>query len=165
MRRVAIMGILALAVAAVAGAKEEAPAKKATGLEEFSWLAGTWRDTRDGSVWEEHWLPPRGDSMAAVTRCVKKGRTTLFELSAIERGEKETTLTLRHFGKRLKPSEEASLVFRLVSHENRTATFENAEKDFPHRILYRRRDDDHLDVTLENRQGSYAFTFLFERVK
>ena len=143
---------------------EEPPASKPK-VADLAWLAGSWLSSEGGTRWEEHWLPPAGDSLAAVTRMVKGDKTGLYELSVIEQEADGIHLRLRHFHRSLVPwASEAKgpLHWKLKTHKDRKATFENPEQDFPRRIVYHRVEDNLLQVTLEGQQGGTPRAMRFD---
>jgi len=134
---------------------------------DLGWLAGSWQTVQeDGSVWEEHWLPPRGGTSVAVTRWVKGRNTMLYELSAIEQGEKGPVLRLRHFGPGLVPWRneiDGPETWPFKSAKEKEIIFEDPKKDFPRRMVYRRPSDEVLVARLEGEEREVEFRF--KRVK
>ena len=162
MKPALLLAAVLLAVAVHAG-EGDPPAPAAPSVDALDWLTGTWRQNSGDSVWEEHWLPPRAGTMAAVTRWVQGDSLRLLEMSAIEtRGEK-LTLSLRHFGPGLALDGKDAAVWTLAKSAEREAVFEDPDRPFPRRIGYRRVDDEHLEVRLEGKVGEKeqveAFTF------
>ncbi|MBM4130063.1 hypothetical protein FJ250_03410 [bacterium] len=107
-----------------------------------AWLAGTWEMGEAGDLTEEHWLPPRGDSMLAVSRTVSAGRLAWFE-----------TVVLRETGDGLvfeaHPAGQPGGSFPAVTVTDSLLVFENPAHDFPQRIGYRRTDDGGLEAWIE----------------
>lgn len=160
--------VLSLALAAAGGAAalslaDEKPAPK--GVAAMSWLAGDWSSTEpDGSVFDETWLPVRGDAMFAVSRDVAGGATKMCELSVIEDAADGTWLRIRHFSRSLEPwkSEAAGPVsLKLTESAERRAVFEDEKRDFPRRITYSR-EADTLSAKLEGTRGGKEMTMDFK---
>lgn len=99
-----------------------------------AWLAGTWVMGDAGDLTEEHWLPPRGDSMMAVSRTVSGGRLAWFETVVL----RETPAGLVF---EAHPSGQPGGSFPAVTVTDSLLVFENPEHDFPQRIGYRRSAD------------------------
>lgn len=112
-------------------------------IERLAWLAGCWTyDGRDpGSV--EHWLPPAGGAMLAVSRVIKGGRMVSYEFLRVEE-TRDGTLRLI-----AAPVGQATTAFDLADIDTRSVAFENPDHDFPQRISYRLVGDDRLQARAE----------------
>jgi hypothetical protein len=77
------------------------------------------------------WMKPAGTSMLGVGRTVKDGRTTDFEFMRIEQRADGIYYVARP---RANTTETA---FKLKTAAGTEFTFENAEHDFPQRIIYK----------------------------
>jgi hypothetical protein len=130
-------------------------------LDRLSWLAGCWAREGAESGSEEHWTQPAAGTMLGVARTVKAGKTAEFEFlrihvaldgrllfTAIPSGQKEATFT------------------ELRSGESEIA-FENAEHDFPQRVIYKMQGKVRLLASIEGtRQGvARSIEFPMRRVK
>ncbi|MCK6479862.1 MAG: hypothetical protein HUU06_13010 [Planctomycetaceae bacterium] len=172
MKRIAAAAVVALSLAAAgfASGREEAAPPKPTAAD-LAWMAGTWIRSEGGSTFEETWLPPRGGSLAAVSRNVKGEKTAMFELSTVETAESgDLVLHIRHFGPGLaswKSEASGPGKWTLVESSERKAVFEDASKDFPRRIVYASAHADDLRAFLEGeREGKpMGMQFLFKRAK
>lgn len=135
----------------------EEPAPRAT-IADLAWLAGAWRMEHDGQRFDEHWLPPAGGTMAAVSRASSAAGTSLYELSAIEPGEGGAlVLRIRHFSPGLVPwNSEAKGPgeWTLVRCQSQEAVFENPALPFPRSISYRIDADGVLVARLAPAEGS-----------
>ena len=167
---VAVMAVMAAAVAIVAVAgedEEEAVGEARVTLEDLAFLAGSW--TSSDGTFEEHWLPPAGGTMAAVSRMVRKGATVLYELSAIETGEDgQLVLRIRHFGPGLVPSPEEAdgpLSWPLLESGEGRVVFEEPDRVFPRRVVYRLVTPNSMEVRLEGERDGEprVITFQFTR--
>jgi uncharacterized protein DUF6265 len=104
-------------------------AAAATDLKDLAWLAGNWTGTQDGLEMEELWIAPKGNTMLGLHRDVKAGRTASFEFLRIEATADAITYWASPRGKAATP-------FRLIELRDKRVVFENAEHDFPSRIIY-----------------------------
>lgn len=111
-------------------------------LTALAWLAGNWTGTQDGVEMEELWQKPKGNSMLALHRDVKEGRTISFEFLRIEATADAITYWASPRGRPATP-------FKLIEQGNKRAVFENAEHDFPRRIIYWMTDDGSLHAKIE----------------
>ena len=111
-------------------------------IDSLSWMAGTWTGADGEAEMEEHWTQPKGDSLIGMHRDVAGGRTVSFEFLRIEASGGAITYWASPMGRPATP-------FKLVESGGKRAVFENAEKDFPHRILYWIGDDGLLHARTE----------------
>jgi hypothetical protein len=104
-----------------AGASVELPAHAAASpaLAEFSFLVGRWVGVNPNkTVNDEMWTPPRGNSMAALFRQVRRdGKPALHEVSLITAEESGVYLRVRHLHAALDvPPQQAEIkIYKLVS--------------------------------------------------
>jgi len=126
-----------------AGAAADTETIPPVSIHQLDWLAGCWaHDGRDeGSV--EHWLPPAGAAMLAVSRIIRDGRMVSYEFLRVEE-TRDGTLRLIAM-----PVGQAATAFMLVTTSDNLVVFENPEHDFPQRLTYRLVDADHLLATAE----------------
>jgi hypothetical protein len=110
----------------------------AADISSLEWLAGCWAyDGRDpGSG--EHWMPPLGGTMFAVSRTIRDGQTVAFEYLRITQTGGDSLALFAS------PSGNEATQFDLVSLTESEIVFENPEHDFPQRIIYRLGDEDTL---------------------
>jgi hypothetical protein len=114
----------------------------ATDLSALAWMAGTWTGTQDGVEMEELWMAPKGNSMLALHRDVKDGRTIDFEFLRIEATPEGITYWAS-------PRAKPPTPFRMVELKDKRVVFENAEHAFPRRIIYWLTDDGALHAKIE----------------
>jgi len=144
--------VVSLSVALAQEGKAPEPPK---GVASLAWLAGDWSSEDEGGAFDEHWLPPRGDAMFAVSRLVQGGKTGMCELSVIEDTADGTWLRIRHYSRSLEPwkmDAEGPLAMKLAAQTETSATFEDPKREFPRRIVYRR-EADVLVARLEGERG------------
>lgn len=138
---VAAAVVLAGGGAALLVAGEE---PKPKGVAALAWLEGHWTSEDGGMAWDEHWLAPRGDAMFAVSRMVENGATKLCELTVVEETPAGLVYRIRHFSRSLEPwkmDAAGPMTMKLLSSKDREVVFEDAARDFPRRIVYRREGD------------------------
>lgn len=115
-----------LSLLALAGLAQE-PGEP--GLEQLSWMAGSWQ-SEDGDVFmQELWTEPRGGVMLGLHRDVKAGRPAAWEFLRIEDGPDGLVYMASPRGAPATP-------FELVSLGDRRAVFANPQHDFPKRLVY-----------------------------
>jgi ketosteroid isomerase-like protein len=130
MRRVAALGLAALALVASACAASARP-KKGAEVPAIStnallpWLVGRW-ERAEGI---EHWVPAR-DVMWGVGFTVKDGKTAFFEVLQVAKGE-GGALEYVAF-----PGGANEVAFRRFDSGEKNVGFANPEHDFPKRIRY-----------------------------
>lgn len=122
------------------------PAGAATELSELRWIAGHWTGVQDGIEMEESWLAPKGKTMLGLHRDVKNDRTVSFEFLRIEATAEGITYWASPRGKPATP-------FRLIESSGKRVVFENAQHDFPQRIIYWLSSDDSLHAKIEGTLG------------
>ena len=123
------MNARTLAAAALMLACEAGHAQNG-GIERAAWLQGCWELKAPTRTVEEMWTTPKGGSMIGVSRTIRDGKLTEYEL-----------IVLREQGDRLAyqahPSGQPGATFlstRIISSE---LIFENTAHDFPQEIGYR----------------------------
>ncbi len=164
----AVVRFTALVVVLLTGmplhAEPPAPSNRLTDL---AWLEGHWRDESGGSLSEEIWTAPAGDSLMGMWRWAQDGKVRVFELLAIKAEEGKLVLRLRHFDPKLAAWEEKDrpLAWPLIRSGPREAVFEGAEASGKGtaRLTYRRPDEDTLVAILE--KGGKAQEFRYRRVR
>ena len=113
-------------------------------LAKLAWLAGNWTGTQDGVEMEELWQKPKGNTMLAVHRDVKGGRTVSFEFMRIE----ATADGITYWGS---PRDRPATPFKMIELGGKRVVFENTEHDFPQRIIYWMSDDRSLHAKIEGK--------------
>jgi len=107
----------------------------------LDWLSGTWvHEAADGRA-TESWVGPERGMMVASNLTVLADGTRIYEFLRIAD-------TQEGFSYYASPNGRAPEEFKLQSLGNRRVVFENAAKEFPHRILYWR-DGDALMARIE----------------
>ncbi|HSE40548.1 MAG TPA: DUF6265 family protein [Acidobacteriota bacterium] len=138
-----------------------------TSLKDLSWIAGHWGGELWGGNLEEIWTAPEGDCMMGMFRFVKEGRVQLYEFLTIENELQGPVLKLKHFNRGLKGWEEKeeTIQFPLISATSNEAVFQRVEKEKPAKMIFRRKDDQTLVVTLERDQEGKTVSedFVYKR--
>ena len=133
--------VLTVAVLLLAGSIRVG-AGPAPDLSALAWLSGNWTGTQDGVEMEELWQKPKGNTMLALHRDVKEGRTVSFEFLRIE----ATTDAITYWAS---PRGRPATPFKMVEQGDKRVVFENAEHDFPRRIIYWMSNDGALHAKIE----------------
>ncbi len=117
-------------------------------LLEFIWLSGYWEARKGEFVVTEQWMLPEGDSMFAVNRTIKSGRTITYEYMRLQYTGKDDSPCLF-----ILPADQSEVEFRLVDYSENQAVFENPGHDFPQRVTYRLESDGKLFCCAETIDG------------
>lgn len=109
-------------------------------LGDVSFMAGRWVDEEKGTLSEEIWSAPGGDSMMGMWRLSIGGKAKVFEFLTMVEEEGRVTFRLRHFDRRGVAWEEKDkpLVLPLVVKGAGLAVFEGDGKSGILRLTYRR---------------------------
>jgi len=140
------IGLLAMSLAALVLQALAAAAPAPAGVDGLSWMAGRWTGTQEGVEMEELWTAPKAGSMLGLHRDASGNRTVSFEFLRIEGTADGLTYWASPGGRPATP-------FKLVDLSGRRAVFENAEKEFPRRILYWLGEDGSLHAKIEGTRG------------
>ena len=114
-----------------------------TTIDDLAWLSGCWESNRNGREINEQWMKPAGQTMLGMARTVAKGKTVEYEFVQIRQDNEGALFYVA------KPSAQGEASFKLVKYQNREATFENLEHDFPQRVIYRLEPDGSLFARIE----------------
>ncbi|HEV3484105.1 MAG TPA: DUF6265 family protein, partial [Vicinamibacterales bacterium] len=140
-------------------------------VDQLAWVAGAWTGTLGDRTVEQHWSAPLAGSIVAMYRSIRGGKTTLYELLAMENEGEGVVLRIKHFapGRGLVSQEakDESMDHTLVSLEERTAVFVGGTAASPVRITFRSPDANALNITVERqREGKPVSTeFKYTRIK
>ena len=109
-------------------------AAQAPGIQRAAWLQGCWELTTPGRSVEESWTAAKGGSMIGVSRTIRDGKTTAYEM-----------IVMREEGDRLAyeayPSDQEPSTFLSTRVSESELVFRNPEHDFPQEVGYRRAGD------------------------
>lgn len=109
-------------------------------LGDVAFMAGRWVDEEKGTLSEEVWSAPGGDSMMGMWRLSVGGTAKVFEFLTMVEEEGRVTFRLRHFDRRGVAWEEKDkpLVLPLVVKGANLAVFEGDGRSGLLRLTYRR---------------------------
>ena len=125
-----------------------AVAAQAQGLDELSWMAGTWMQRKGTTDTEEQWLAPKGGLMLGVGRTVRDGKAVEFEMLRIEMKDgKPVYLAM--------PQARPPTEFRTIEQAATKVVFERDGDDFPKRVMYWR-DGEALMARIEGTMKGQA---------
>jgi len=145
--------LFAAALALVLMGQAPPPARVA----DLGWMSGQWQTDPAAGRWvEESWSDARGGVMLGVSRTISGERLREFEFLRIQVGEDGVPA---YFAQ---PGGQPPVAFRLTAHDATSATFDNAQHDFPQRIVYRRRGDV-MVATISALDGSHAMSWTYRR--
>ena len=146
--KAAVMIMLAAVVIPLVTMRPDAgEAPEACSIEKLAWMAGSWEMTTEKSRTEEHWTTVDGGTLLGMSRTVAGGKTVFFEYLRVE-ARPDGIYYVAH------PKARPGTDFKLVRCEGEEAVFENAEHDFPQRIIYRKKPDGSLHARIEGpREG------------
>jgi hypothetical protein len=109
----------------------------------LSFMSGCWTTPKGApSELRECFTAPYAGLIQGSSQAVKDGKTTQIEFAAIQEKDGKVTYAPIFNGKSLS-------VFTLTRIENKTATFENPDNDFPKKVIYRRNPDGSLTARTE----------------
>jgi hypothetical protein len=121
-----VLAVLALGAMLTPAARSQ----QSRTIHDISWLEGCWMASSGPRTVEENWTVPRGGTMIGVSRAVRDGRLTGYELIIL----KEDGGTLVY---EAHPSGQAPNEFRATVITATSAVFEDPDHDFPQRVCYR----------------------------
>lgn len=118
-------------------------------LAAMDWLAGYWSGEMWGGVFHAHYSTPEGGLILSHSRLLKGNEESFYEFEVFGPADDEI-VWLQPF-----PNGRKAVGFRLkeLDVEAHKATFENPAKDFPTRIVYHRKAEDELVITLSDPHG------------
>ena len=137
------MRISSVCAVALAALNAVSAAAAEPNIAKLAWLAGCWKNESAEPGSAEHWTQLAGGTMLGMSRTVRRGETVEFEFMQL-RHQSDGTLAFIAF-----PSGQAPTVFPLLRISDAEATFENAEHDFPQRVVYARDGESKLRARIE----------------
>jgi len=141
-------------------AAQEKEKDKPKSIQQLAWLAGSWKGTHQGGVFEEHWTGIAGQKMIGMGRFVRGGKTGFSEFLRLEQRKQKIVMTVL-------AEAQGPVPFRLIKLTATEAVFENPKHDFPQRIIYRKLKQDGMLVRIEGLRGKrvVGVDFRLKRVK
>lgn len=118
-------------------------------LAAMDWLAGHWIGEMWGGTFYAHYSTPEGGLILSHSRLIKEGDEAFYEFEVFGPADDEVVWLQPY------PSGRKAVGLRLreLDVQARKATFENPEKDYPTRIVYHRKAEDELVITLSDPHG------------
>jgi hypothetical protein len=132
---------------ATAGGDGEPVDGQTTTISQLGWLVNHWQHVEGKTSSEEHWIAPRGGIMLGVNRSVNGKGRTMFEFLRIEATEDDGLVYYAS------PMGRGKTAFTLLEVGPDRVVFENAEHDFPQRIIYWLDDQGRLHARIEGEIG------------
>ena len=122
-------------------------------VETAAWLRGCWLATSGSTEVEEVWLAPKGGIMLGVSRTVRAGTATGYELLRLHARAGELVLSAH-------PSGQSPADFGISHTSPGRLRFENPSHDFPRAIEYERLAADSLLARVFSEVGSSRPSFV-----
>jgi hypothetical protein len=131
-------GVLAVLFAAT-GALAQTPSASDDPLAQLAWLEGCWRGSVNEREFREQWMPLRGGLLLGVSQTVMGAKSQDFEYLRIEpRPDGVFYVTQSPDAKAVSFKLIGKTVDTAADRNDEIFTFENPEREFPQRIIYRR---------------------------
>lgn len=124
---------------------------------DLGWMAGYWLSCDGGRQVAETWSPPRLNLMAGTSITVRNGQVG-WELSRIAPTGPEPDAPFAYFAV---PEGQAPTTFPVIESSPNRVVFEQAEHDFPKRVIYER-DGDVLNARIEGEIDGQARTIRWQ---
>jgi hypothetical protein len=133
-------------------AATEAPS---AALASLAWMAGCWVGQGRNSEFREHWMRPAGGMMLGMARTIAGGKVVSYESMRIEADATGLPLFIP------RPSGKPEATFKMIRSDAGSIVFENPEKDFPQRVMYRLAKEGELHARIEGlrngKEGGFDF--------
>lgn len=144
----ALPGLCALFLVGL-GLPTETAAQKPDKLDRLEFMVGCWAGQLDKDTQvEEIWTAAGGNTMLGLTRYLKKGETTSWEFTTIERTDSTVYFIPTSRG-------ETPDTFRVRFMNREAVAWERTGTDFPGVIMYRRTADGSVIARLEPVEGGF----------
>ena len=133
--------------------RDESSAPKVDSINQLDWLVGNWEGPLGEGVLGESWLPPRGNTIAAVVRLTNKMGTEFVELIKIEKVDESLELRLNLFDLELRPLEEKPQVLKLTNISEKGVVFKGVSKGAHRRLSYKIGSEDIFEIRIITTDG------------
>ena len=122
-------------------------------INRLAWLTGSWQGPVNGGLLEETWLPPKADTISALVRFTKDGRTEFIEIIKIEKVGNSFELRLQLYDPPMSPRSEKPHVFKLSKIEKNKITFRGISEGSHRKLSYERVAQDHFIIRFQTNEG------------
>ena len=122
-------------------------------IDRLAWLTGSWQGAVNGGLLEETWLPPKADTISALVRFTKDGRTEFVEIIKIEKVGNSFELRLQLYDPPMRPRSDKPHVFKLSKIEKNKITFQGISEGSHRKLSYERVAQDHFIIRFQTFEG------------
>lgn len=122
-------------------------------IDKLDWLTGSWQGAVNGGLLEENWLPPKADTISALVRFTKEGRTEFVEIIKIEKVRNSFELRLQLYDPPMRPQSDKPHVFNLSEIEKNKITFKGISEGAHRNLSYERVAQDHFIIRFQTFEG------------
>ena len=122
-------------------------------IDRLAWLTGSWQGPVNGGLLEETWLPPKANTISALVRFTKNGRTKFVEIIKIEKVGNSFELRLQLYDPPMRPRSEKPHVFKLSTIEKNKIIFQGISKGSHRKLSYERVALDHFIIHFQTNEG------------
>ena len=122
-------------------------------INRLAWLTGSWQGPVNGGVLEETWLPPKANTISALVRFTKDGRTEFIEIIKIEKVGNSFELRLQLYDPPMRPRSEKPHVFKLSTMGKNKIIFQGISKGSHRKLSYERVALDHFIIHFRTNEG------------
>ena len=122
-------------------------------INRLAWLTGSWQGPVNGGLLEETWLPPKANTISALVRFTKNGRTEFIEIIKIEKVGNSFELRLQLYDSPMRPRSEKPHVFKLSTIEKNKIIFQGISKGSHRKLSYERVALDHFIIHFRTNEG------------
>lgn len=124
-------------------------------IDALAWLAGCWKADGGEAGSGEHWMPLAGGSLLGMGRTVRGGRTVAWEFMRIANTPDGKPAFFAQ------PSNKPPATFPAIRLSATEVVFENPDKDFPQRVIYRLAAPDRLAASIEGQRDGTSRSIEF----
>ncbi|HVL38753.1 MAG TPA: DUF6265 family protein [Fimbriimonadaceae bacterium] len=122
-------------------------------VSDLAWMSGSRSCPKWGGIFEEHWMPPSGNTMQGVGKLTVSGKTSFMEFISIEPDPKDGSLTMWILLGSPSDGEKKGVPFKMTALTSEKVVFENPANDFPSKITYFRPKDNLMRCVIAGKQN------------
>ena len=122
-------------------------------IDRLDGLTGSWQGAVNGGLLEETWLSPKADTISALVRFTKDGRTEFVEIIKIEKVGNSFELRLQLYDPPMRPQSDKPHVFNLSKIEENKITFHGISEGSHRKLSYERVAQDHFIIRFRTFEG------------